>query len=68
VANSETDGIHQIENGELTIENSAVYDLSGRKLSTLRSARSDAFLRKNSQLPTLPKGVYIIDGKKIVVK
>ena len=68
VASSETDGIRQIENGELTIENSAVYDLSGRKLSTLRSARSDAFLRKNSQLSTLPKGIYIIDGKKIVVK
>ena len=57
----DTDGIGQIENGELTIENSVVYDLSGRKLNEVSG--------RHGSLPLqLPKGIYIVNGKKVVVK
>ena len=46
----ETTGVEGIENGELRIENSEVYDLQGRRMNG-----------KN-----LPKGVYIVNGKKVV--
>ena len=49
----ETDGILQVENGKLTIDNDAVYDLQGRLVST-------------KGLSALPKGLYIMNGKKIV--
>ena len=49
----ETDGILQVENGKLTIDNDAVYDLQGRLVST-------------KGMGTLPKGLYIMNGKKIV--
>ena len=51
-----TDGIGQIENGELKKEDSSVYDLLGRKIVNRQSVNSK-----------LPKGVYIQNGKKIVV-
>ena len=47
-------GIIQIDNGKLIMENEAVYDLSGRKWSM-----------KNGHLP---KGIYIVGGRKVVVK
>ena len=51
-----TDGISTIEDGQLPIDN-AVYDLSGR-------------LILNGQCPMvngqLPKGIYIVNGKKIL--
>ena len=57
----DTDGIGQIENGELTIENSVVYDLSGRKINEVSG--------RHGSLPLqLPKGIYIVNGKKVVVK
>ena len=37
--------------------NESIYDLSGRKLET-----------RNMELGTSPKGVYIVNGKKVVVK
>jgi hypothetical protein len=50
-----------MENEKLKMENEMVYDLSGRKLSTI-----------NSPLSTLPKGVYIVKthegGQAIQVK
>lgn len=49
-----SDGINTLENASAA---SAVYDLSGRKLET-----------RNQQLETLPKGIYIVNGKKLVVK
>ena len=49
-----SDGINTLENASAA---SAVYDLSGRKLET-----------RNQQLETLPKGIYIVNGKKFVVK
>ena len=44
---------------------STVYDLQGRKLSTLRST-SGRLQGKNSQLSTPKKGIYIINGKKVI--
>ena len=49
-----SDGINTLENASAA---SAVYDLSGRKLET-----------RNQKLETLPKGIYIVNGKKFVVK
>jgi len=51
-------GINSIENGELIIDNSAVYDLSGRKVN------NSQFIIHNSQLK---KGIYIVNGKKVIV-
>ena len=49
----ETDGIQSVENGKLTIDNNVVYDLQGRVVST-------------KGLNALPKGLYIMNGKKIM--
>ena len=49
-------GIVQIENGKRRMENAVVYALSGR-LSTI-----------NTQLSTLPKGIYIVNGEKRIVE
>lgn len=49
-----SDCINTIDN---TLATSAVYDLSGRKLET-----------RNQKLENLPKGIYIINGKKLVIK
>ncbi len=46
----ETDGIRQIENGQLTIENAEIYNLSGQRVNKAQ------------------KGIYIVNGKKVVVK
>lgn len=50
-------GIEHIGQSQLTTGPSAVYDLSGRKVSAAGVHPS-----------TLPKGIYIIDGRKVVVK
>jgi hypothetical protein len=44
-------GIYQVENGDGSMENAAIYDLSGRRVSVSSS---------------LPKGVYIMNGKRII--
>ena len=46
----ETDGIRQIENGQLTIENAEIYNLSGQRVNKAQ------------------KGIYIVNGKKVVMK
>ena len=50
-----TNGIGEIENSKLKIENSVIYDLSGRKIVV-------------DDLRELEKGTYIINGKKTVIK
>ena len=51
-----TVGIQQMENGERRMENDGIYDLSGRRVST-------------SSVPAvLPKGIYIVNGKRVVIK
>ncbi len=54
----ETTGVVSIDNSQLTIDNEAGawYDLQGRKISV------------SSASSVLPKGVYIHNGKKIVIK
>lgn len=44
-------GIYQVGNGDRSIENAAIYDLSGRRVSVSSA---------------LPKGVYIMNGKRII--
>ena len=51
IEGEETDGIKSINNSRLTIENGVVYDLQGRVVST-------------KGLQALPKGIYIMNGKK----
>ena len=48
---SDTDGIKSIDNSQLKIENGVIYDLQGRVVST-------------NGLQALPKGIYIMNGKK----
>lgn len=45
-----------------------VYDLSGRRVATLRSSDAGATQPLNLSTSQLPKGVYMINGKKIVVR
>ena len=46
----ETDGIRQIENGNMTMENAEIYNLAGQRVNKAQ------------------KGIYIVNGKKIVIK
>ena len=50
-----TAGMPQIENSANTMGRPAIYDLQGRKVGTYPSS-------------SLKKGIYIVDGKKIIVK
>lgn len=45
-----------------------VYDLSGRRVATLRSSDAGGTQPLNLSTANLPKGVYMINGKKIVVR
>lgn len=45
-----------------------VYDLSGRLVATLRSSDVEGTQPLNLSTTQLPKGVYMINGKKIVVR
>ena len=49
----EATSIQSIHNSQFIIHNSDVYDLSGRKVS---------------EPSVLPKGVYVVNGKKVIVK
>ena len=46
----DTDGIGQIENGNMTMENAEIYNLAGQRVNKAQ------------------KGIYIVNGKKIVIK
>ena len=50
-----TMGMPQVECNTKTVENPAIYDLQGRKVSTDQSF-------------SLEKGIYIVNGKKVIVK
>ncbi len=56
--NGETTGIISIEHGTLNIDHS-VYDLQGRRVQTSNL---------NSQTSNLKRGVYIVNGKKVIIK
>ena len=53
----DADGIENISSGRSSRGDGYVYDLQGRRVGTLRS--SDA---------PLPKGIYIVNGKKVVLR
>ena len=71
ILNDETNGIEAypqpLSEGS-GAETAAIYDLSGRRVATLRS--SDVKTLRSSGVSTsqLPKGIYIINGKKVVIK
>lgn len=46
----ENTGIKTMDNGQLTIDDDAVYDLSGRRMASGK----------------LPRGIYIVNGRKVV--
>ena len=55
---SVTTMIHSMDNGQWTMDNSStVYDMQGRKIVNGKLS--------NSQLP---RGIYIVNGKKVVIK
>ena len=59
-AKKDPTGIEAIDNGQLTIDNSAnggIFDLSGRKIVNGTSVNGK-----------LPKGIYIVNGRKVVIK
>ena len=56
---SGTNGIETIDNGQLTIDNSAIYNLNGQRVISSPSGRPGG-------IPT--KGIYIKNGKKVLVK
>ena len=56
---SGTNGIKTIDNGQLTIDNSPVYNLNGQRVISSPSGRPGG-------VPT--KGIYIKNGKKVLVK
>lgn len=45
-----------------------VYDLSGRRVATLSISDAEGTQSLNLSTSQLPKGVYMINGKKIVVR
>ena len=53
-----TDGINTMENGQLTMDN-AIFNIAGQRIN------NSQFTIHNSQLR---KGIYIVNGKKVVVK
>ena len=58
--NEGPDGIFEIQNSEFKIQDRGeIYDLSGRKVSNSK------FKIQNSKLP---KGIYVINGKKYMIK
>ena len=51
-------GIEAIGSSQIIGENAAVYYLSGRRISTSKLLNGSA----------LPKGIYIMNGKKVVIR
>ena len=52
-----TTGIVEMENGQWTVDDGPWYDLSGREIVNGKSLNGK-----------LPKGVYVRDGKKVIIK
>ena len=60
-----TDGIEQMESSNLSSTGGeAVYDLTGRQLSSVNGQTQGSA----PTLSTLQKGIYVIGGKKYVVR
>ncbi|MCR5849318.1 MAG: phosphatidylinositol-specific phospholipase C [Bacteroidaceae bacterium] len=61
------DGIKLIHNSQFTIRNEdAVYDVSGRRFDNSSQSSGAGGAKINNQNSKLPRGIYIIDGKKVI--
>lgn len=52
-------GLRTMDNGQWTMDNSAIYNLNGQRMDGTKS---------NVQKSELPRGIYIVNGKKVVLK
>ena len=50
-------GINSIDNGKWTIDNADIYNLSGQKMVNGKLSNGK-----------LPRGLYIVNGKKVIIK
>ena len=72
----DADGIENISSGRATKGDGYVYDLQGRRVGTLRSSDvetlrssdTEAAQPLNHSTSQLPKGIYIVNGKKVVLR
>ena len=71
ILNDETNGIEaypqSISEGRGAVA-TVIYDLSGRRVATLRSSGVEKLRSSGVSTSQLPKGIYIINGKKVVIK
>ena len=71
ILNDETNGIEAypqpLSEGS-GAEAGAIYDLSGRRVATLRSSGVEKLRSSGVSTSQLPKGIYVINGKKVVIK
>ncbi len=71
ILNDETNGIEaypqSLSEGSGAVA-TAIYDLSGRRVATLRSSGVEKLRSSGVSTSQLPKGIYIINGKKVVIK
>ena len=71
ILNDETSGIEaypqSISEGSGAVA-TVIYDLSGRRVATLRSSDVETLRSSGVSTSQLPKGIYIINGKKVVIK
>ena len=72
----DADGIENIITGRTSRGDGYVYDLQGRRVGTLRSSDvetlrssdTEAAQPLNHSTSQLPKGIYIVNGKKVVLR
>ena len=62
-----TNGIGGIQNSKSKIQDDAIYDLSGRRI-TGQGARSKGQENSRQLVNSLKKGIYIVNGKKVAIK
>ncbi len=67
VDDDETTGVREIEDGRLKIEN-GVYDLQGRRMNGQWSRDRSAEGRLQGKNGQWKKGIYVKNGKKVVIK
>ena len=62
-------GIREVKNEEITVDNDVVYDLQGRQIDVQRSSTSETAKPSTTfNVHRLKRGLYIINGKKVLIK